>query len=455
MDLIIFIPGLIALWLVLKRKLDAAILDVYLPALFLCPLDFKYQIIGLPDPSFAEGSVLAAGLGVLLYRRHLWRWSMGDLLVGAYLLWSLVAEYSSSGLGELQNFAFTLLTCGLLPYVIGKLMIEPAGKRVAFARRFIWLLALIALISVWEFRMGVNLFRQFWSFLLPNHELGWNVQYRWGYGRIAGPFGHAILAGVVFSIGLLLQMWMDRFRHWVEANGFLSSLLKRGSLLAFVMLAGMMMTISRGPWIGASLAMAPVLVGLSRRPRQSLRLGIPLMFLCAIAVGVYLKDYSSVSRDEAATADQETAAYRRELMTQYYDLAMLRAETGWGHANVPQVPGAESIDNHYLFLVLEHGFPAAALFTLLLLLHPVRLSLRAIKIQLHDVQTGALLFTMTGVFIAIAFSLATVYLGEQLFPIVFLLMGWAEGCLTYARRPVQKTATVMVATRYQFERVLT
>ena len=43
----------------------------------------------------------------------------------------------------------------------------------------------------------------------------WAPQMRWGFGRIAGPYGHAILAGMIFLMGLIYCLWLrSADRNW-------------------------------------------------------------------------------------------------------------------------------------------------------------------------------------------------------------------------------------------------
>jgi hypothetical protein len=44
-----------------------------------------------------------------------------------------------------------------------------------------------------------------------------------------------------------------------------------------------------------------------------------------------------------------------------------------------------------------------------------------------------MLFVLFGIGISVALSTATVFLGEQLYPLLFLMLGWIEACL--ARDP--------------------
>jgi hypothetical protein len=52
-------------------------------------------------------------------------------------------------------------------------------------------------------------------------------------------------------------------------------------------------------------------------------------------------------------------------------------------------------------------------------------------------------FTLMGVMVAIVMSTTTVYLGSQLYPLLFLFLGWADGVV------IQRTAQISAMTRMQ------
>jgi hypothetical protein len=139
--------------------------------------------------------------------------------------------------------------------------------------------------------------------------------------------------------------------------------------------------------------------------------------------------YVSVGRAGAKTEDQETAAYRKELMDKYTAIAQQKILLGWGRNTWPKVPGMVSIDNYYLQLTLMHGLVALSLFVAILVTMMVRLCLRGIKAGGGRSDEALLAFTLLGIFAAIAFSVATVYLGTALVPLFAVVTGWSEGFL--------------------------
>jgi len=64
---------------------------------------------------------------------------------------------------------------------------------VAIAKRFAICLTIVAIVNVWEFRMGTDLFNVL-NPLFPGQSLtGWAG--RMGFNRTMGPYGHPILGG--------------------------------------------------------------------------------------------------------------------------------------------------------------------------------------------------------------------------------------------------------------------
>jgi hypothetical protein len=128
----------------------------------------------------------------------------------------------------------------------------------------------------------------------------------------------------------------------------------------------------------------------------------------------------------AITASQESALYRKVLMEKYLDIALEHAWLGWGRNTWPKVDGMESIDNYYLLLSLMHGLPASALLLGLMLWMAVRLLRHGLT---EPSGHNSLSFCFLGMIISVIVSLATVYLGENVLPALFFVLGWAEGFL--------------------------
>jgi hypothetical protein len=194
-------------------------------------------------------------------------------------------------------------------------------------------------------------------------------------------------------------------------------------LLTIALLLGTLMTVARGPWIGALVGAAIVAVGRAADRPRALRLAVAALTAGALIGSWLLAEYLDIRPGAVMTASQESALYRKELMEKYLAIALDRAWLGWGLTTWPKVRGMPSIDNYWLLLALMHGVPAMALLLGMLLLATaqcLRLGWR------HPRDAPSPAFTLAGIFVAVIVSLGTVYLGEQVLPIVFFLLGWSQ-----------------------------
>jgi heme A synthase len=154
----------------------------------------------------------------------------------------------------------------------------------------------------------------------------------------------------------------------------------------------------------------------------------------------------------AITASQESALYRKVLMEKYLDIALEHAWLGWGRNTWPKVDGMESIDNYYLLLSLMHGLPASALLLALMLWMAVRLLRQGLT---EPSGHNSLSFCFLGMIISVIVSLATVYLGENVLPALFFVLGWAEGFLhDPASDPGRASVNAPLAPPARFRRVM-
>ncbi|HEX5228999.1 MAG TPA: O-antigen ligase family protein [Bryobacteraceae bacterium] len=456
MESLTLVPGLVAAVLATMRSPAAAFLNVYLPVLLLLPDYYYYKIVqGLPQLSFAHAAILPIAV-VMLARGIRWRWSVADFLVLGFAVCLGFSEYWNAGYKEAQNLMFDLATSLVLPYAVTKALVEPLGLRAAFARRLAWMLFLVSVISLFEFRLGRNPFRMLLDPFFPGQAPGWVTTIRWGFGRIGGPYGHAILAGIMLLAGWRIARWLERSGQW-EAKGVWNRLpLPRGTVISLGLLGGLLMTMSRGPWIGAILATALGAIGrVASRKRALLVLGAGILLL-GIPTGIALYRYSAVGRAAAKTPAQETAAYRKELIDKYIAIALKHSAWGWGRNTWPKVGGMPSIDNYYLLLTLMYGLPSVAFFLSLEVAMPIRLIADALRRPSALPRGSSLPITLAGIYLGIAFALATVYMGTQVIPLFAMLTGWSEGYLLTQKSIVaapRKQRTAVVATP-AFRRVL-
>ncbi|MBK1699975.1 O-antigen ligase family protein [Thiococcus pfennigii] len=459
--IIALIPGVVALWLGFTRSPHTAFLMAYLPAMLLLPEYYRWNAPGLPDPTFGQAAIVGVSIAFFARGAPGYRFTPMDLLVFGFALAASLSEFLASGYKDAQNLMFNMLTWVVLPYILAKSLVEPAGLRVRFAKQIVLLLFAIAVVSVYEFRFGATPWRLILDRFFPWQGLGWVTTFRWGFARVAGPYGHAILAGILMVVAYRIQRWLEWSGAWGPKPRLLRwQPLSPAQIITLGLLGGVVMTMVRGPWIGAILAALVVAVG--RSPRRQVAIGIVLGLLVFVGIPavIWFLDYVSVGRVGAQTVAQESAAYRWELLTEYAGVAAERLWLGWGLNDWPKVPGMPSIDNYYLLLLLMHGVIALGCLLGIFVTMLFRLIRRGLREPLAIPRGSSLAFTLASIYVAIGFSIATVFLGLQAIPVFFLITGWAEGYLNgpAGEEPaaVGDTATAEPAAGpYRFREVMT
>ena len=440
---LVFLAPIAALWVAVRRSPAQALVAVYLPLLLLIPESFRATIPGIPKMNFNQAAIVPIVLVALVHYGRNWRPSVTDCAVLALAAVVALSEFLAAGYKEAQNLMFAMLASMAGPYLAARLLLDRQATEVAFARRFVFLVFVAALVGFYEFRFGVNPFLRWLGMLFPGQGQGWVTTFRHGFARVAGPYSHAILAGIMVIIAYRLQRWLQWGRHWEPRFAWLPALpWSKAAVLTAALAVGSLMTIARGPLLGGLLGAALIFIGRSRHRRQLLPAAI-IGFAVLAPIGyVGLMSYLDVQPGMAMTASQESALYRKVMIERYVDIALDHAALGWGRNTWPKLPGMASIDNYFLLLSLMHGVVATGLLLFLFLWQGARLFRRGMT-EPHDANSLAL--TFAGILVAVFVTLGTVYLGEQVMPALFLILGWSEACLQRARAPVAAAAGASVA----------
>lgn len=430
MDAIILIPGLLALCWCLAFSPWRAFLDVYVPVLLLAPVAYQFRLQGLPDLTLDKSAILPVLLWWLAGRRQGWRWSSMDALVAAYVAGTMTAEYWNNG-GDMVRTLLVHSTCTVVaPYVLAKNYLAGAQAGREFAKRFVWLLAIVSVVSVVEFRLGLNLFRAGYGAFFPGQtDPNVFVQYRWGFGRVAGPFEHAIFAGLILGIGLILHGWLAGSGLWERSFRWFG--LRKAHVITAALLLGLAMTLSRGPWVAAMCGLTVTLAGMSSRKRAVLVLCC-LVLLAAAGWWMYASAFRSAPGKPVwdLAEDSLSIAYRADLVGRYEEIVKARPWLGYGTITWPRVQGMRSIDNAFLQLTLSYGLMGSVPFLLMIVLAAARL----VRSLGAGGEAAGVRWALLGVLVAYSLNLTSVYLGNQAAPLFFLFIGWIEGETIQATR---------------------
>lgn len=443
--------AVIALIAISKGGPERAVLSVFLPVMMLWPYGTGWRFKGVELDIMDMVAVPIAIALVWKYARS-WRYTLTDLLVLCYCFSVLLSNWNADG--QSAGLALgTSMGIGCFPaYIIGRVAIERPGLRVALAKRFAFLAFVIAIVSVYEYRMERNLFR-IWADKMFHNDSHLGLQLRWGYARIAGPYGHAILADCMLLCALLFALWLASEDQWGRKFHRLNFVPGRKSVyIVLGLLLGVWMTQSRGPWMGGAFGILLVLAARAKHQKRAFRnVAIGSLLLLALFFSV-LNKYTSINHS-ASDQDQENAQYRRYLIVNYTPVVERGGMLGYG-LHFPKIDGQVSIDNEYLNIALNEGYLGLGIFVLLILTTGTRLVRIVVRSRDREVTSFAL--CLLAVLVTIALSVTTVYLGFQTFTLFFLIIGWSQELRPAPARalaPAPARAPVYAPARFAFRRV--
>ncbi len=456
MEFLFIIPALFSLYYVTRGQAEKAFLNIYLPCTFMAPYYFHFRLPHLPVLSAGAAALIPIAVSVLVRPRVKWKFSRMDLwvtlFVVSYGLSEVLREYSPKDGMILFLTSFVEM---FFAYVVGRQLIEP-GLRLATVKRIIFLFMLQTPFILFEFRMGQNLWLNTARNVFRLYDIGWFVQLRGGTARVASCFGHAILAGIMFVVAMGLNYYLVQiYKRDKRILGPRMSWLQKYRLPFFALPIFVYMTGSRMP-----MACAVVCYLLLQIPRfKSLKAGSVLIggLLIVGSAGVYsaFQKYTTVSADQVTDEAQSSAIYRKELLQQYEPLLQQGGFLGYGALSHPVVMGLGSVDNNYLLTQLNQG--TFGLYTFYLIALDSVFGLIVCAARFKNKESLFLTFSLMGALIGTFVALYTVYLGEQVPQVLFLLLGWASSLQDTSVFSQRAGATAMDAgpePKFRFRRVV-
>lgn len=459
---IVFIPAFLAFYVAMTQSLQKAFLNIYIPILFILPDYYHWDGPGLPEMNVNQTTAGALMVAWALRGFKGWKFSFTDILVFGFFVAQVYSQYTVSGYKDAQNFGFHNLTSAVFPYMLVKTLIEPYGLRVELAKRIVISLALVTIGLFPQFLFGMQYTP--WQYAFGRFFSGqgwiWDTQYRWGFARASGPYGHAIIAGIVLVCGYRLQRWLEWSQAWsARLPGYDWLTIHPNKLFTWMLFAGAFMTLVRGPLSAGVIAGAFMILAFTRHRWLLFLTALTLIILIAIPTIQWFIGYASVGRFQATTVAQATVAYRWELIGNYVSIGTEKFWWGWGEFTTPRVTGQRSIDNHFLLLFLRHGIMGLGALLAIFGIMMLRLFLHSMLKPLVFPRGSNFGFTLFSLYLIIFWSVATVWMGQQTLPLLFLITGWADGYLRSGQEnthlQTELAASDSPPRRFQFKRVLT
>jgi O-antigen ligase len=200
------------------------------------------------------------------------------------------------------------------------------------------------------------------------------------------------------------------------------------------------------------------IIGRSKQRATAITAVLAVMVLVGIPLFAAFLSYASVGRKNALDDNQETAAYRYDLVTEYMDEASEHFWFGWGLMQWPEIPGFESIDNHFLLLYLNHGVIAVTLLLGIIFVMMGRLIKHGMSRPFTEPGGSSLAFTLAAIYLMYLIAVATVSMAYQSCTVFFLITGLADAYLRTSTwdgdQGGGKTPIAVDSRLFKFKRVL-
>jgi hypothetical protein len=522
MDKIVILPMIIGFALGVNRSSRTLFLYYFLPILTVFPVYYEGELAnGIPELSFWSAALVPVICFWILREKgegYFFTWL--DVIILLHLLLVFYGQYINSGYKPAQKVLFNDMMARFFPYVLAKAFFSDRESRIEMLKVIVVTGAVVGFFMAYEFKFWYNIFdkpiRKLWPTWVP-----WDLPMkRWGFKRAFGPFGHPICGGYFFAMIVPMAVWLWRGGHFqrglwqsppdgktwgprtlliicaipillipaatrdsMAMLAFVCGVtllfmlyrgigrplprLSWGLALVLLCFGGGMAAISRAPIAGIFLGFVILWFGWSRRKGVIAGVLAAVMAAAAPVVVPKIVAYVNVDRATADTPDQRNAAYRKELMENYAEVAAERPWFGYGRFDIPVVKGQESIDNEYLFMTLASGKTALYAYMLMMVYVSIRLLL-FVKETRYDSPEGRLAWGFLAAWGAAIFTQSTVYAGTQTVQFFYILAGMSEALVsapasapaaaTYPITPLTtgKTADRLTAVPgYGFVRTLT
>ena len=426
----VFVAMLASILVLSKKGLEAAFLRVWIPFFLLLPFIFWIHVPLLSDYNFQSAAVWPILFVLIKQKAREIRFGLMESMLILYVVIRVVADYLGRGYSDAQHYAHYLISSVIGPYLLGCYIINSRRMDIETARRFVLMLLLLFPVFLYEAKFWVSPIYQLISPLFP-HSYS-SVSIRYGIARTAGTFEHPILACIMIIAVYRMHRWLSWLGVWEQTQsgwlGFLQKQSKRFPLefkyqISAVLILMALMTISRGPWIGGFAGAILAVVGNAKNRKQWLIIVVVIFLVGGVAGQAALDAYITPKEGEVLSGEAQTMLYRKVMIDQYKGFLMDKMWTGWGLTTVPTIKGMESIDNAFFLMALQHGIFAPTVFVIMFLYAIISQVKFGLKERVGEPPIG---FTFSGIYLMCFIAFASVYMGAQTEPMLFLLLGWGE-----------------------------
>jgi O-antigen ligase len=374
--------------------------------------------------------------------RNASRWP--DLLLALFLGYRFVMQAMvDSFTGDMRS-VFELLVDIWLPYYVASRTLRDVPTFRDAMAAFLLSLSIVSVIALFEVARGWLLYEGLRAALdLPPADM--LVYLRRGEGgmlRSSASIGNAIALGYVMMIGLAFTVFLAPFLQprWMRP------------LAALGMLAGLLAGLSRGPWLGAALAL---IVALGMGPGAGKR-WVRMVAFGGLGIGaLLLSPMGDTVIDHLpfiGTVESENITYRQRLFE--VSMLVLAQNPMFGAFDyilnpemqqLRQGQGIIDIVNTYLAVALGYGVVGLVLFVLPFLHALVGCWRKHRAVAARSADAERLGRALMGAMLGVLLTIATVSSITVVPTVYWLMLGM---CVAYAcRLPVPRSTAVATQAR--------
>ena len=160
MSIVILIPSILCIFALLRSNTQKVFLNFFIPVVALFPLGYQLKLPHIPPFDFLIAVTLPLGIAMIFEDVSRWKISRTDLWMALFIFSASYTDYRTGLPIDSLFVFFANLAAAMVPYMVGKLLIEQPGVRVEAIRRFVSLLALVSVLERFSGpKKGLHLFK--------------------------------------------------------------------------------------------------------------------------------------------------------------------------------------------------------------------------------------------------------------------------------------------------------
>lgn len=284
-----------------------------------------------------------------------------DLLVLAYFLLLSGLEFRELNFTNGARGMVTQAVDILLPYYVVSRSIRNVEEFKAALAGFVLAACLLAPIALFESVRGWRLYTSVQAPLGLNPFAWAGYMGRAGLLRAAVSLGHPIVLGFVFMVALGFMLFLNRsiamrWQRWLVWSG---------------LIVGLLVTLSRGPWVGALLLGLAIAITAAKPMQYLVKSALVVVLVGAVLSVIPIGQQFLDLLPFLGTEDSGTIDYRVELWSFVWPVVERNFWLGsenylmspeLGVLAAIQGEGIADLVNHYFEIVLASGVLGLALF---------------------------------------------------------------------------------------------